>query len=258
MKKNNCQIFGILNVTPDSFSDGGKFLDEKLALDQAQKLFDDGADFVDVGGQSTRPGSPDIPWQKEWEREEIILKTLLKTYPNKISLDTFHPETARRFFELGGTILNDVSGFGNSCMRDIAPQFAMIIVNHFPGKTVDEVHEQKICSINQVRDELLFRKEQLLQSGVSASAIVLDPGIGFGKTMELNWELLKFPLLVPNERVLIGHSRKRFLGEKRFEIDTNLCAARRALDMGAAFLRVHDVFEHRKLIFEHGENACHK
>lgn len=247
--KSKCQIFGILNVTPDSFSDGGEFLNTTKALTHAEEMFAQGASFIDVGGQSTRPGAAEISWQEEWERIESVLKKLLRQSPERISLDTFHPETARKFLELGGRILNDVSGFQSEIMKGLAVTFEPIVmVNHFPGKTIDEVHEQKMCSMDKVRDELLSRKEELVKLGVDPNKIILDPGIGFGKTMELNWELLKFPSLVPNEKVMIGHSRKRFLGEDRFEVDRNLQAAQIAIESGASYVRVHDVLSHQRLI----------
>ncbi len=246
--KKPVKIFGILNVTPDSFSDGGAFLVTEKALAQAEKLFTDGADYVDVGGQSTRPGAVEISWESEWERVRGVIEALLEKYPDQISLDTKHWQTAENFLSLGGTVLNDVSGFQDPRMIEVAAEFQpMCIVNHFPGKTADLVHEQKISSINQVREELLSRKADLLRSGVSAEKIILDPGIGFGKTMELNWELLEFSALVPEEKVLIGHSKKRFLGEHRFEMKPNLEAAKIAVEAGAWGMRVHEVVEHREL-----------
>ncbi|MCF7906262.1 dihydropteroate synthase [Candidatus Gracilibacteria bacterium] len=255
------QLFGILNVTPDSFSDGGEFLDTESAVKHAEQMFTEGADYIDIGGQSTRPNAVEISWEEEWKRVEPVLKKLSGTTTapsslrNKISLDTFHWQTAQKFLTFGGRILNDVSGFQDPRMQELVPQFDMVVVNHFPGKTVQEVHEQNAClglsgisSINQVRDELLTRKEDLVRKGGNPENIVLDPGIGFGKTMELNWELLEFARAVPEERVMIGHSRKRFLGEHRFEIEPNLEAGKKAIDAGASFLRVHDVREHRAMI----------
>ncbi|MBT3349074.1 dihydropteroate synthase [bacterium] len=247
----NVKIFGILNVTPDSFSDGGKFLDPFVALQHARNLLEENVDFLDVGGESTRPDADTISPDQEWARIFPILDQLFKIIPENLSLDTFHPETAEKFLALGGTILNDVSGFQNPKMRDLVAKFQpLCIVNHFPGKNSADAHEQEICSKNQVVDELLFRKSELIAAGVSAEKIVLDPGIGFGKTMDLNRELLKFSSFVPNERVMIGHSRKRFLGENRFEIQPNLAAAKIAIESGTEFLRVHDVSVHKKLAQE--------
>jgi len=239
------QLFGIVNITPDSFSDGGEFLNPVKAIEQVKKLFKDGADFVDIGGQSTCPNAEEITPEEEWGRVKSVLREIIS---ERISLDTKHSETAKKFLELGGRILNDVSGFQDSAMKELAPQFSMVVINHFPGATIQEVHEQKICSINRVRDDLFIRKEELIKFGVKPNNIVLDPGIGFGKTMELNRELLRFAELVPEEKVMIGHSRKRFLGEQRFKIESNLEAAKIAINSGASFLRVHDVVGHKVLV----------
>ena len=238
-----CKIFGILNVTPDSFSDGGLYLDPEKALVQAEKLFSEGADFIDVGGQSTRPGADEITSEQEWSRIKNVIKKLIEAYPDKISLDTKNYKTAEKFLALGGNILNDVSGFQDEKMRELAAEYeCLCIINHFPGKNIQEVHEQEICSINKVRDDLLARKQDLIAAGVRAENIILDPGIGFGKSMDLNWALLKFPALLPDEKILIGHSRKRFLGENRFDPEVNKKAAEIAINAGAAYLRVHEMY----------------
>ena len=211
------KIFAILNITPDSFSDGGKFVDYDSAIAHAEDLVAQGADFIDVGGESTRPGALSISSVEEWGRISRVVMTLLKRFPGKISLDTRHPETAEKFLCAGGSVLNDVSGFQDPVMVQLAVKYKpLVIVNHFPGKTVAEVHELSIDDPVQVRDDLLLRKNELVDAGVLVENIVLDPGIGFGKTVGCNWELLDFPLLVPGERVLVGFSRKRFLGEGRW------------------------------------------
>ena len=236
------EYFGILNVTPDSFSDGGCFIEQEKALIQARKLIDSGASFLDVGGESTRPNAIEVSKEEEWCRIKNVITVLLEKYPGKISLDSRHAEVAQKFLKLGGNILNDVSGFQDSQMIDLAVQYQpQIVVNHFPGKTVGAVHEQEISSINRVRDDLLLKKEQLLKSGVKVENIILDPGVGFGKAMDLNWELLKFSTLVPEEKVMIGYSRKRFLGKNRFDLEVNRNAAQIAIDAGARFLRSHAI-----------------
>jgi len=238
------KYFGILNVTPDSFSDGGKFDSAETALAQARTLFEQGADFVDVGGESTRPGAIELSWQEEWDRLEglFALAASSELAIEKFSLDTRKPEIAEKFLALGGRIINDVSGFQDPRMIEIvAAADGWGIVNHFPGRTIAEVHEQKISSINQVQDELLTKRSIMIDGGIDPEKIILDPGIGFGKTMDLNWELLEFSGLVPDEKVMIGHSKKRFLGKDRHEEVSNIKAAQIAIDSGAWCLRVHDV-----------------
>jgi dihydropteroate synthase len=255
VKKTLPQIFGILNITPDSFSDGGQFLDLEKAVTQAQKLVNDGAHFIDVGGESTRPGAVTITFEEEWERIGIVITTLQEKFPDTLSLDTRRPAIAQKFLERGGTILNDVSGFQSPKMQLLAAQYQpLCIVNHFPGKNIEEVHEKSIDSIHQVRDELLKTAEEMIKSGIKPQKIVLDPGIGFGKTMELNQKLLSFAKEVSEYPVLIGHSKKRFLGQYRFTKEANLEAAQIALEAGTKYLRVHDVASHAQLIKKLEEN----
>ncbi len=238
---NSPKIFGILNVTPDSFSDGGKFADPEKAVIQAKRLIKNGAHFIDVGGESTKPNATEISPEEEWERIEAVLGTLLNSELGiLISLDTKNPSTAQNFSALGGRTLNDVSGFNDPEMVDIAPCFDKIIVNHFPGDTLDEVHSKNIDSVNQVVDELLERKETLMDAGVRSGNIILDPGIGFGKSMDLNWQLLEIAKLLPDDRILIGHSKKRFLGKDRFNPLPNVKAAKIAVKAGCHYLRAHD------------------
>lgn len=243
------KIFGILNITPDSFSDGGKFNSTAAALEQAKLLFDQGADYVDVGGESTRPGAQELSPAAEWERLSGFFAAVATdaTAPDmgfdirNFSLDTRKPDLAEKFLRLGGQIINDVSGFQDPCMIEtLARHNGWCIVNHFPGRTIVEVHEQKICSINRIEDELLHRKEAMVREGIDPEKIILDPGIGFGKTMELNLELLKFAALVPQEKVMIGHSKKRFLDADRTKKAPNVEAAKVAMASGAWALRVHD------------------
>lgn len=238
------QFFGILNITPDSFSDGGHYLHPKKALAQADQLITDGADYIDVGGESTCPNAIAIAWKDEWDRIGEILKTLLHKYPGKISLDTKNWQTAERFLRQCGTVLNDVSGFQDPRMVALAAQYKpLVIINHFPGKTTEAVHQQQIDSLERVRDDLLKQKQILIHAGVSPEKIVLDPGIGFGKTTRLNWQLLEFAKHVPEDPVMIGYSRKRFLGAHRFEREPNIQAAKAAMAAGACFLRGHEVIQ---------------
>jgi dihydropteroate synthase len=251
IKNMTCDIFGILNVTPDSFSDGGEFFEPEAAISRVREMINEGASFIDMGGESTRPMATPVSPEEEWNRAERVVLEFLSDLDvrSKISLDTRHWETAEKFFRSGGEVLNDVSGVGDERMQELVARFAKkVIVGHFPGKTLAEVHEQKIDSVNQVCDELLARHKELICAGIAPEAIILDPNIGFGKTMECNLELLKIATLLPGHEVMIGHSRKRFLGEHRYEIEPNLAAAQIAINSGARYLRVHDVWEHAHLL----------
>lgn len=245
------QLVGILNVTPDSFSDGGQFLGPDKALQQARQLFADGASLVDVGAESTRPGAEPLTPEVEWQRLETVLQQLLAQYPGHISLDTYHPETAAKALAMGGVIINDVTGMNNPAMVAVVAQHhARVIISHLPGNNIQAAHQGKqLESIGQVKQDLLAKAVLLESKGLKKEQIILDPGIGFGKTPKLNQQLLEFATEIPEYQVMIGYSRKRFLGENRMELEPNLAAGRTALQAGAAYLRVHDVAGHRSLVY---------
>ncbi len=244
------KLVGILNVTPDSFSDGGQFFDSESALVQANKLFRDGADMVDVGAESTRPGATSLSAEEEWSRLEKILQRLVKEYPGKISLDTYHPSTAAKALKLGDVIINDITGLSDPKMVElITTHNVCCVVSHLPAGTPQAAHSGKLVDdARQVADDLLNKAAELEGKGLPSMNIILDPGIGFGKTPELNRTLLEFAKEVPGYQVMIGYSRKRFLGEHRMELGPNLEAGRIAIRAGAAYLRVHDVTGHRQLV----------
>lgn len=244
------QLVGILNVTPDSFSDGGQYVDPVVAISHAEKLCAEGAAIVDVGAESTRPHAEKLSDAQEWERLEPVLNVLIPKYPGRISLDSYHPETMRRALAIGPVIMNDVTAFHDPEMRRIAvEQNAKIIISHLPGSDIQAAHRNApVTRVEQVRGDLLGVASALEAKGLSRGRIVLDPGIGFGKTMELNWELLKFAEEVPEYDAMIGYSRKRFLGDARMELAANLAAGQIAIDHGAVYLRVHDVAGHVGLL----------
>jgi dihydropteroate synthase len=245
------KLVGIINITPDSFSDGGKFIEPKPAFKQAEALFKDGASLVDVGAESTRPGAVPITAYEEWQRLEPVLPALLAAYPGRISLDTRHAETAERALALGDVIINDITGMNDPAMRGVVARHnARCIVSHLPGGLdVQLAHQQKpVDTVERVRIDLLERVAELGGLGLPADHIILDPGIGFGKTPELNRRLLSFAKEVPGHAVMIGYSRKGFLGEHRMQLAPNLSAGKIAKAAGAAYLRVHDVAGHKSLI----------
>ena len=244
------QLVGILNITPDSFSDGGLFVDPAKALAHAAQLFADGAALVDVGAESTNPRSQPLTAAQEWARLAPVLPALLRAYPGQISLDTYHPETAEKALALGDVIINDVTGMADPAMITVvARHHARCIVSHMPAATAQAAHTQApLTTVAQVRDDLLAKEAALVRRGIPRDRIILDPGIGFGKTPELNRQLLSFAAEVPDRPVMIGYSRKRFLGEHRMELAPNIAAGRIAVAAGAAFLRVHDVAGHRSML----------
>ena len=258
MLKNEVKLVGILNITPDSFSDGGLYFSPEKALAQAKRLFRDGAAIIDVGAESTNPTSQPLSPQDEWDRLRPVLGTLCTLYPKAISVDTHHASTAEHALRVGATYINDVTMFRDPAMVKLAgtaKNNAHFIVSHLSplAATLADAHKYTPTStMDQVRDELLAKQSELVSWGVPLENIILDPGIGFGKSSAnnwaLNWQLLKFAEEVPGSPVMIGHSRKRFLGEHRMELDINIEAARIAIDAGAQYLRVHDVKAHRDLL----------
>jgi len=246
------KLVGILNITPDSFSDGNLFLEPAAALRQAKKLFSAGASMVDIGAESTRPGAKALSAEAEWRRLEPVLTPLLELYPGKLSVDTYHPETAAKALALGEVIINDVTGVNNPAMVTvIARHKARCVIGHLPGKASDAqaAHQgQLIDDVRIVKNDLLAAAELLRKNSLEQGQIILDPGIGFGKTAKLNQKLLKFAREVPDYQVMVGYSRKRFLGEQRMELAPNLAAGRIAIKAGATYLRVHDVAGHRQLL----------
>ncbi|HSW99877.1 MAG TPA: dihydropteroate synthase [Patescibacteria group bacterium] len=249
------QLVGILNCTPDSFSDGGLYLNPKKALAHAEQLFANGANIVDVGAESTNPKSASITPDEEWARLRPILEGLLPAFSDNISIDTHHPTTLERIVDLFGDcfIANDVTGMNDPQMRNTVARYKLrCIISHLParfGTDIQAAHADATMDDEQeVLQELLSRREQLLALGLSREHIILDPGIGFGKTMALNHTLLTFARLIPDSKVMIGYSRKRFLGEHRFETEPNIAAGKLAISAGAAYLRVHDVAAHARLL----------
>jgi len=246
------KLVGILNVTPDSFSDGGKFLDPSKAIEHARQLFADGATLVDVGGESTSPWSSPLSEDKEWERLEPVLKELVKEFPGKILVDTYHPHTAQRALQMGVTYINDVTMFRDPDMVNLALEYrdkARYVMSHLPldASSIADAHKRMPAkTVQDVKGELLFKRQVLIYRGIPAQNIILDPGIGFGKTPDLNPKLITFAKEVPGIEVMIGYSRKRFLGNQRMEIEPNLAAGKSAMASGAAYLRVHDVAAHKQ------------
>ncbi len=244
------ELVGILNITPDSFSDGGLFVDPAKALAHAVQLFAEGASLVDVGAESTNPWSSPLTAEQEWERLAPVLPQLIHKYPQQVSLDTYHPETAEKASAMGDVIINDITGLADLKMIDvIAAHKARCIVSQMPAATPKAAHTGELMAdINQIVEDLKAKRTLLVSKGVPKENIILDPGIGFGKTPELNRQLLEFAKYIPDSPVMIGYSRKRFLGEDRMELAPNIKAAHIAVAAGAAYLRVHDVAGHAQAL----------
>jgi dihydropteroate synthase len=243
---------GILNVTPDSFSDGGKFVDPEKAVARALQMIAEGADIIDIGGESTRPGSRPVPVPEEIARTVPIIKKLRAKTDALISIDTRNAETALAAVAAGADIINDISALADPGMAAVAAETgAGVILMHMlgtPETMQNDPHYDEVVS--EVRNFLEERTAFAVARGVAPEQIVLDPGIGFGKTDEHNLALLRsIPALAAAGRpVLIGASRKGFIGrltgrgpEER--LAGSLAAATFSILRGAHILRVHDVKE---------------
>jgi dihydropteroate synthase len=242
-------IMGIVNVTPDSFSDGGRFHAPQAALAQARKLAAEGADIVDVGAESTRPGHTPLSAEEEWARLEPMLAALVADCGVPVSIDTYKAATARRALRAGVALVNDIWGL----QRD--PDMAPAIAEAGAGVVVMHNRESVDADLDIVSDMLRFFERSLAlaeAAGVARNRIVLDPGVGFGKTREQDFAALRGvpKLLRLGLPVLIGVSRKRLFGALLgAEVDARLIATIAANLIaaleGAHVFRVHDAAEHK-------------
>lgn len=232
-------IMGIVNVTPDSFSDGGEYNDASCAIAHALELVEQGADIIDLGAQSTRPGYVEISADEEIARLEPVLTELRKKTDAPISVDTYFPEVARRVLELGADIVNDVSGVINVDMANVVKEFGAgwIVMHNGEG------------SINEVKAFFENSLNEIIALGIDRSQICLDMGIGFGKTREQDKELIANieKYRIEDVPILLGTSRKRVIGEgsnqkePQKRVYGNISADTVAILGGANIIRLHDV-----------------
>jgi dihydropteroate synthase len=247
-------IMGILNITPDSFSDGGLYLDPQKALSHARQMVEDGADIIDVGAESTRPGSQPISCDEELDRVLPVIELLRKEIPVPISLDTYRARTANEALSLGVEIINDVGGGKKDpeIAKIVAEYNAPVIIMH------NEKMSNKVSSGELVAGVIEGLRESLRiyeKAGLPVEKIMIDPGIGFGKGPEGNLILLNnlqsFQSL--NIPILLGASRKSFIGAVldtvvSERLEGSLAAAAWGVIKGASILRVHDVKETVRLV----------
>jgi dihydropteroate synthase len=244
-------VMGIVNVTPDSFSDGGKWLDTSAAISHALALVEQGADILDVGGESTRPGAEPVALEEELRRVVPVVAEVAKRAAVPISIDTMKAAVARECLAAGAAIVNDVSGFRDPAMIAVAKEFrAGAVVMHMRGAPPTmQQNPQYADVVREVTEYLQERLRVLGESGIPPEAVALDPGIGFGKTQEHNLELLANlgSVAALNRPVCLGVSRKGFIGKLcgREVADRDagsLAVACFAAARGTAHvLRVHDV-----------------
>ena len=257
-KKKQSLIMGILNVTPDSFSDGGKYLEKKTAINHALEMIDQGADIIDIGGESTRPFSDPVSLKEEISRVVPVIEGIRKKSDICISIDTTKSQVATAALNSGASVINDVSAMEvDPLMVDVALKFdCPLIIMHMKGTPKNMQDDPQYESlISDIKDYLLDRIDFIISKGINPKKIVIDPGIGFGKTVENNFEIINnlkhfasmdFP-------VLLGASRKSFIGislnlPEEDRLEGSLAANIIGFQNGAKIFRVHDVAETNKAL----------
>ncbi len=248
-----CVVMGVLNVTPDSFSDGGQFLDTDKAIEHGLKMAAEGAAIIDVGGESTRPASASVSADEQIKRVIPVIEALAKKIDVPISIDTYKVEVAKAALEVGAAMINDITALGDERMGElVAERQVPVVLMHMQGTPTTMQMEPKYKNVvKEVLEFLLDRAKRAEQFGIAKEMIFIDPGIGFGKTLEHNLLLLRNidKFVVSGYRVLVGTSRKSFIGkltgkEKPAErifgtaASVALCVA-----AGVSIVRVHDVAE---------------
>lgn len=248
-------LMGVLNVTPDSFSDGGQFLDPDRALERAEAMVAEGADFIDVGGESTRPGSDPVPLDEELRRVIPVIRQLTKRLRVPVSVDTYKLDIARAALDEGASIVNDITALQHSPTMGelIADRKASVILMHMQGTPKNMQQDPRYDDV--VNDIIGFLKSRVvIAQGTGIQQVIIDPGIGFGKTLEHNLELLRnlgkfHSLKVP---ILVGVSRKSFLGKildlpASDRVEGTAAAVTASIMNGARIIRVHDVKEMKRV-----------
>ena len=240
-------VMGILNVTPDSFSDGGQHASAQAAIAKAHQMIKDGADIIDIGGESTRPNAPQVSACEELSRIMPVLEAL-RDCGKPISIDTQKPYVMQRVLEAGASIINDVSGFNSAVAIDaVADSNCGLCIMHMQGTPQTMQDAPAYADVTrEVGDFLSQQIARMRTAGIALNRMCLDPGIGFGKTLAHNVQLLQQLAQLPNRPILIGVSRKRMIGDLTGKAVDNRAAgsvatALFALNHGAQIVRVHDV-----------------
>ena len=251
-------LIGIINVTPDSFYDGGKRLDPDKAVADGIGLVEAGADVIDIGGESTRPGARAVSVEEELQRVLPVIRGLRRNVNVPISIDTYKAQVAQAALSEGADIVNDISAlrFDPQMAVLVAAEKVPVVIMHMQG--TPQTMQAEPCYNNVVREVQDFLTTQVhfaIEAGVERGNIIIDPGIGFGKTLDHNLTLLRglSVLASMGQPLLVGASRKTFIGkilgvEPEERLEGSLAAAIAAVFGGAHILRVHDVKETRKAI----------
>ena len=243
-------VMGILNVTPDSFSDGGVFLPPEKAIVQALRMAEEGADIIDICGESTRPGARPVSAPEEIDRVLPVVEALHRQIPLPISIDTSKPEVMRAAVKAGAGFINDVRALREPGALETATQLEVpVCLMHMQGEPHTMQDDPRYADVvGAVRDFLKERLDACMNAGIPASRLVVDPGFGFGKTLEHNIELLRGlkKLQILGAPVLVGLSRKSMIGKAlglpvEQRLHASVALAVMAVQNGARIVRVHDV-----------------
>jgi dihydropteroate synthase len=247
-----CQVMGILNVTPDSFSDGGRFNTADAALVRARTMVDDGASFIDVGGESTRPGAEPVSTQEELDRVCPVVEAIARELDTVISVDTSNPAVMEEVVRLGAGLINDVRALQREGAPEVAAKAGVpVCIMHIQGEPDTMQNNPRYHNVRRDVSSFLTERMRVVEkAGVRPENIILDPGFGFGKTVEHNIQLLATleQLHLLGHPLLIGVSRKSMLGaitgrDVNERLPASLAAATISAMKGASILRVHDVRE---------------
>lgn len=246
-------VMGILNVTPDSFSDGGRFTELERALSQVKQMQQQGAQIIDIGGESTRPGAADVGLDEELSRTIPVIEAIRRQDADVvISIDTSKTEVMRQAIMAGADIINDVRALADTgAMEFAATADVPVCIMHMQGQPRSMQHQPHYQQVtDEVLDWLLLRAEQCQRAGIKAANIILDPGFGFGKTLQHNYQLLTelHRFIATGYPVLAGMSRKSMIGQllgvgPSDRLAGSLACATIAAMQGAQIIRVHDVKE---------------
>jgi dihydropteroate synthase len=247
-------IMGVLNVTPDSFSDGSLYFDISAAIERAHRMAEEGADIIDIGGESTRPGSESIAIEEELRRTIPVVEAIAKEIKIPISIDTYKSEVARRALDAGASMVNDISGLRfDPEMPEVVSQYDVpVVIMHIKGTPRDmQQNPQYKALIPEIMDYLRVGITVAKRAGIQDDKIVIDPGIGFGKTFEDNLKIIhslhEFTFL--KKPIVIGPSRKAFIGKILGDapvtdrLEGTAAAVSVSIMNGANIIRVHDVKE---------------
>lgn len=246
------KVMGILNVTPDSFYDGGQYKDESSILKQVETMLSEGATFIDIGGYSSRPGADDVSEDEELNRVVPVVKLILKHYPKAlISIDTFRSKVAKKSIEAGAVIINDISAghLDENMIAAVSKLGVPYIMMHMKGNP--KTMQQQTHYVDLIKDIVSYFAERIVKAhAAKINDIIIDPGFGFAKTLEQNFELLNHLelLQIVDKPILAGVSRKSMIYKTLNTTSENALNGTTALHMvalqkGAKILRVHDVKE---------------